>query len=191
MSSKLKMSNETTYTGQKAYVEIDTELFKKNGEVKITSIPIIADEAVTKVERSGFEITYLVYFSGLFEILGGSKYKVFEYILKNKEYNNTLIITNRELAIRTGTAVRTVVETLKLLRDRGLIKTRVGSIMLLPKLSLRGSHRTEVYLMHKFEAFGAMPKKKPNQEYDPYEEEEQDFDPFPDNPFEDIPDYRE
>jgi len=146
-------NSETKYNGQKAYVEIDIEKYKKTGEVTITSAPIVADEVTTKVHSPGFEITYLAYFLELFDKLGGAKYKVFKYIIENKEYNNTLIITVRELVEKTGTSIRTVNETLKLLREQGLIKTRTGSIMLLPKLSHRGSGRKEAYLMRKFEAF--------------------------------------
>ena len=67
--------------------------------------------------------------------------------------DNTLIITVRELAEKTGTSTRTVQDTLKLLREAGLIKCRTGAIMLVPKLAHRGSDRREAYLMQKFEVF--------------------------------------
>ena len=113
----------------------------KHGEVKITGEPIIADEVVKKVNRNGFEITYLTYLVDLFDKLGGKKYTVFKYILAHKSAENTLIITTRELAEKTSTSTKTVVETLKLLEDSGLISRRTGAIMLLPKLAHRGSDR--------------------------------------------------
>ena len=146
--------NSTVYDGRKAFVEIDLEALEEKGEVKINGVPFVADNTTTKVERQGFEITYLAYFCDLFEQLGGRKYKIFKYILENKESsNNSLIITVRELAAKTETSKKTVDDTLKLLREKGLIKTRVGSIMLMPKLSHRGSHRKEAWLMRKFEVF--------------------------------------
>ena len=146
-------SPETIYRGQEAYVRIDAQAFQEHGEVKITGEPIIAeqDEVVKKV--NGFEITYLTYLVDLFDKLGGKKYTVFKYILAHKSAENTLIITTRELAEKTSTSTKTVVETLKLLEDSGLISRRTGAIMLLPKLAHRGSDRREAYLMQKFVEF--------------------------------------
>lgn len=146
-------SPETIYRGQEAYVRIDAQAFQEHGEVKITGEPIIADKVVKKVNRTGFEITYLSYLVDLFDKLGGKKYTVFKYILAHKSAENTLIITTRELAEKTSTSTKTVVETLKLLEDSGLISRRTGAIMLLPKLAHRGSDRREAYLMQKFVEF--------------------------------------
>lgn len=146
-------SPETIYHGQEAYVKIDPRALKEHGEVRIIGEPILADEVIKKVNRNGFEITYLAYFIDLFDKLGGKKYVVFKYIIENKSADNTLIITVRELAQKTGTSTRTVQDTLKLLREAGLIKCRTGAIMLVPKLAHRGSDRREAYLMQKFEVF--------------------------------------
>lgn len=146
-------SPDTIYKGQEVYVRLDPEAFMNNGEMKITGEPIIADEVVKKVNRNGFEITYLTYLVDLFDKLGGKKYTVFKYILANKSSENTLIITTRELAEKTGTSTKTVVETLKLLEESGLISRRVGAIMLMPKVAHHGSDRREAYLMQKFVAF--------------------------------------
>lgn len=146
-------SPETIYHGQEAYVKIDSKALIESGEVKIIGEPILADEVVKKVNRKGFEITYLAYFIDLFDKLGGKKYIVFKYIIEHKSAENTLIITVRELAEKTGTSTRTVQDTLKLLREAGLIKCRIGAIMLVPKLAHRGSDRREAYLMQKFEVF--------------------------------------
>lgn len=148
-----RKSPETIYQGQEAYVKIDTKALRENGEIKIIGEPILADEVIKKVNRNGFEITYLAYFIDLFDKLGGKKYTVFKYIIEHKSADNTLIITVRELAEKTGTSTRTVQDTLKLLRESGLIKCRVGSIMLIPKIAHRGGDRREAYLMQKFVGF--------------------------------------
>lgn len=144
---------ETLYKGKEAYIRIDADKLQTTGEIVITGEPILADEVVKKVSRTGFEITYLTYFVDLFDKLGGKKYLVVKYIIEHKSTDNTLIITTRELASKTGTSTKTVTETLKLLKEANLIKQRVGSIMLLPKLAHRGSDRKEAYLMQKFETF--------------------------------------
>lgn len=146
-------SPETIYRGQEAYVRIDAQAFQEYGEVKITGEPIIADEVVKKVNRNGFEITYLTYLVDLFDKLGGKKYTVFKYILAHKSAENTLIITTRELARKTETSVQTVTDTLKLLEESGLIARKTGAIMLLPKVAHRGNDRREAYLMQKFVEF--------------------------------------
>lgn len=146
-------SPETIYRGQEAYVRIDAQAFQEHGEVKTLGEPIIADEVVKKVNRNGFEITYLTYLVDLFDKLGGKKYTVFKYILAHKSAENTLIITTRELARKTETSVQTVTDTLKLLEESGLIARKTGAIMLLPKVAHRGNDRREAYLMQKFVEF--------------------------------------
>ena len=115
--------------------------------------PIEADEIVTKVRRKGFEITYLAYLFDVFDQLGGQKYKVFKYIVEHKSSDNTLIITNRELAANCNVSTQTVTQALKLLKEKGLIATRTGAIMILPKIAHKGNDRKEAFLMRKFETF--------------------------------------
>ena len=63
------------------------------------------------------------------------------------------MITNRELAKAIGVSIYTVVEALKMLKNAGIINTRVGGIILNPKLVMRGSKEKELYLIQKFEVF--------------------------------------
>lgn len=148
-----RKSSETIYQGREAYVQIDSRALHETGEIKIIGEPIEAEQVVKKVPRNGFEITYLAYFCDLFDKLGGKKYTVFKYIIEHKNSDNQLVITMRELAEKTNTSTKTVNDTIKLLREAGLISTRTGAIMLYPRLSMRGSDRKEAYLMQKFEAF--------------------------------------
>lgn len=95
----------------------------------------------------------MMYFFDLFNELGGQKYKVVKYILQNKNSENQLIITQRELAKKCKVGINTVTETVKILKDAGLIETRTGAIMINPKLAHRGGSGTEKYLLHKFTTF--------------------------------------
>lgn len=155
-----RKSNETIYQGREAYVKIDAKALHETGEVKIIGEPIEAEQVVKKVPRNGFEITYLAYFCDLFDKLGGKKYVVFKYIIEHKNADNQLIITNRELSQKCNVGINTVTDTLKLLKDAGLISTRTGAIMLFPKLSMRGTDRKEAYLMQKFETFDNKEEKE-------------------------------
>ena len=154
-----KKETKTLYQGKEAYVQLDIEALATTGEVKIVGEPFVADASVTKVDRSGFEITYLAYLFDVFDQLGGQKYKVFKYIVEHKSSENTLIITNRELADKCNVSTKTVSDALKLLREKGLIATRTGAIMLLPKIAHRGKKGREQYLMHKFQEFDNTPSE--------------------------------
>ena len=128
--------NETLYRGTSKWLQVSPDYVPQDGETVIET-----DDIVKKVPRAGFEITYLSYFFDLFDQLAGKKYAVLKYILQHKSAENTLIITNRELAKKCSVSTKTVVDTLKLLRDAGLIQTRTGAIMLNPKLAHRGSDK--------------------------------------------------
>ena len=151
--AEYKRETKTVYRGQEVYVQIDPKVLNDTGEIKVVSDPIVTDVSITKCDRNGFEITYLAYLFDVFDQLGGQKYKVFKYIVEHKSADNTLIITQRELAEKCGCTQKTVVECLKVLKDKGLIATRTGAIMLLPKIAHGGKHGREQFLMHKFEEF--------------------------------------
>ena len=159
-----KKETKTLYQGKEAYVQLDIEALATTGEVRIVGEPFVADASVTKVDRSGFEITYLAYLFDVFDQLGGQKYKVFKYIVEHKSSENTLIITNRELADKCNVSTKTVSDALKLLREKGLIATRTGAIMLLPKIAHRGKKGREQYLMHKFQEFDNTPSEGTTEE---------------------------
>lgn len=145
-----KPQTKTTYDGREAYIRVDGQALYETGEVKTVGDPFFADTSTTTVERSGFEITYLAYMFDVFDQLGGKKYAVFRYIVEHKSADNTIIITSRELAEKCGVSTQTVTATLKLLREKGLIATRTGAIMVLPKIAHRGSSTREQVLLHKF-----------------------------------------
>jgi len=145
-------SSDTIYKGQEVYVKIDADALNK-GEIQVIGEPILADTVVKKVNRIGFEITYLTYFLDLFDKLGGKKYIILRYLLEHKNSENIVIATIRDLANKTNTSTKTVSDTIKLLKEAGLIKCRTGVIMIIPKLAHKGTDRREAYLMQRFEAF--------------------------------------
>nr|CDL67205.1 unnamed protein product [uncultured bacterium] len=63
------------------------------------------------------------------------------------------MITTRELAEKAGVSRSVVNEALKMLKEAGLIKTRIGGIMINAKLLNRGTAEKEAWLMQKFEVF--------------------------------------
>ena len=118
-----------------------------------TGEEITAAKVLKRIARDDFQITYIAYLMDIFDKLGGKKYAILKYIIRNKTLDNTLIITNRELAKAVGVSTYTVVETLRMLKDAGLINTRTGAIILNPKIVMKGSKEKELYLIQKFESF--------------------------------------
>lgn len=151
---KYQKETKTIYQGKEMWIQVDPQALQETGEIRTVGSPVLADASITKCDRNGFEITYLAYLFDVFDQLGGQKYKVFKYIVEHKSADNTLIITNRELAKKCEVTVDTVSKTLKLLKGKGLIATRTGAIMVLPKIAHRGKAGREQFLMHKFEEFG-------------------------------------
>lgn len=150
---KYHKETKTIYQGKEMWVQVDPQKLQETGEIRTIGEPVVADASITRCDRNGFEITYLAYLFDVFDQLGGQKYKVFKYIIEHKSTDNTLIITNRELAQRCDVSTKTITETLKLLKEKGLIATRTGAIMILPKIAHRGKMGREQFLMHKFQEF--------------------------------------
>lgn len=150
---KYHRETKTIYQGKEMWIQVDSQLLQETGEIHTVGEPIIADASLTKCDRNGFEITYLAYLFDVFDQLGGQKYKVFKYIIEHKSIDNTLIITNRELADKCNVSLKTTQDCIRLLREKGLIATRTGAIMVLPKIAHRGKNGREQFLMHKFEEF--------------------------------------
>lgn len=138
----IKKESAVLSAGIKRYQDLDT------GEI------IEATEIVKKVGRQGFMITYLSAIINLIEVLGNKKMQVVKYILNNMEKsNNTLIITTRELATKSKVGENTVIDTLKLLDEAGIIKRRTGAIMVNSNLIHRGNENKEQTLVARFQEF--------------------------------------
>lgn len=135
---------------RKAYIEIDLKHLRETGEVVTIGDPFLAPTITSKVPRGKFEITYTGELFGILQKLGNKKIEVFSYILANKDGNNCVNATNTQLAEQTGISRKTVVETMKILSDSGLIERNNSVIMISPQLMVKGNQQREAYLMRKF-----------------------------------------
>ena len=135
----------------KAYVEIDLEMLESTGEIRIVGEPIIAPTITTKVPRGKFEITYTSELFDIMKTLGNKKIEVLSYILDHKDGNNSLNMTNTEIAERTNISRKTVVETVKILRDADLLRRKGTVLSISPKLMVKGNQLREAWLMRKYE----------------------------------------
>jgi len=134
----------TQYTGREVWVNQTT------GEIR----EVDAFER-TVGRKESFMITYLGEIINMIETLGNKKMQVVKYILANMcKTNNTLIITTRELASKCGVGHNTVLDTLKLLEQTGIIERRTGAIMVSPKLMNNWKGGKEATMMIKYAEFG-------------------------------------
>lgn len=133
----------------KWYVEIDP-CFEENGEVKIVGDPINVAEQEQKTPRGGFEIAYMSALFDIFDKLGGKRYLVLQYLLKHKDGMNCLNITNTELARNAGVGRNTVVDTMRILTDAGLVVRKGTVIRLSARVFVKGDAQKEAYIMRKF-----------------------------------------
>lgn len=136
---------------KKAYVEIDLEMLEATGEIRIISSPIIAPTITERVPRGKFEITYTAELFDIMKSLGNKKIEVLSYILDNKDGNNCLNMTNLQLSKAIGVARQTVIDTMKILTDAGLVQRQNSVIMISPRLMVKGNQLREAWLMRKYE----------------------------------------
>lgn len=140
----MSRKDRTKYTGREVWVNQTT------GEIR----------EVDAFERSvgrqeAFMITYLAEIINMIETIGNKKMQVVKYILTNMcKTNNTLIITTRELAEKCDVGHNTVIDTLKLLENSGIIERRTGAIMVSPKLMNNWKGGKEATMMVKYQEFG-------------------------------------
>ncbi len=143
---------------EKVYVEINKQAYEQDGVFEPIGNPIYAPMVTTKVPRGNFEIVYTSELFNVMRELGNKKIDVFAWLLDHKDGNNSINTNMRKLASETGVSLRTVNDTIQVLRDAGLLK-REGSIYTLSaQLMVKGSQVREAYLMRRYEA---IPDKQP------------------------------
>ena len=132
------------YTGEERWIN------ERTGEVR--TIDMFVKEYEEK--RNGFMVTYLAEIINMIETLGNKKMQVVKYILENMCYaNNSLIVTTRELAKKSGVSHNLVIDTLKLLEGNGIIERRTGALMLSPRFCNNWKADKQRAMMIQFEEF--------------------------------------
>lgn len=136
---------------ERAYVEIDLKTLNETGEIVIKGAPIIAPTITEKVPRGKFEVVYTAELFSILKELGNKKIEVLSYLLDNKDGNNSLNMTNTEIAEKVGCSRPTVIDAINVLKNAGLLRKKNSVITLSPRLMVKGNQIREAYLMRKFE----------------------------------------
>lgn len=129
---------------QEYYQQIDIETGQPIGEVKAV------DVLIKEVPRAGFEITYLAAICSMIDSIGNKKMQVVKYLLKKRDTSNKITETAREIAAGSGCSYRTVIDTLQILEQAGIIARKTGVVMISPKLAHKGNAQKERLLLTKF-----------------------------------------
>ena len=131
--------SKTKYMGSKELVD------PKTGEV------IQCDLIQQDVNgRRNFYIAYMYNVLKLFDVLGGQKFKVVEFIINNMNSDNQVLMTIKELSDKSGISLSTVKRTIKLLEENNLLVRKIGVIMLNPKLFNNKKNYQEQYMLVKY-----------------------------------------
>ena len=57
---KYQKETKTIYQGKEMWVQVDPQALQETGEIRTVGEPVLADASITKCDRNGFEITYLL-----------------------------------------------------------------------------------------------------------------------------------
>lgn len=135
------------------YVKIDSKELKNTGTVEIISPPMTEQDilgVIGKAPKGGFEITRLEFLFDVLDIVRGKgSAEVIKYILTNKNAENLIYATVSSISKCTGVSRKVTGETIKQLKEKGLIKSVNKNIMMLhPKLLHKGDSRRESFLFN-------------------------------------------
>jgi hypothetical protein len=108
---------------------------------------------IKNVEQDfNFYKVWLLDLLNILEIVGNKKIKVIDYILRNmRKEDNSISVTHREIAKKTGVSLPIVTQTFKILQETNfLVKIRNGFYMLNPDLIVKGHTGKRINLLIKY-----------------------------------------
>ena len=142
----LKKGRKKIVSGPKISTDIDTWVNQRTGE---------AVQAITKVSGAtdkGFDKVWLGMILSVLELFGSKRIDVVKYILENRNRSdNTVVITQKELAKKSNTSYQTVNHTIQVLKEANFLTQIVpGYYRINPAVIWRGSHFNRMAILAKF-----------------------------------------
>ncbi len=114
---------------------------------RVTGEEIKTDIFIEQVNKGGWQRAYAQTLSDYIKCGDGKSVEILSYILKNKDINNMIHGTQRELAEKSGVSLSVVSKTLKALQDKELVKAvRSGCYLVSPKVMRNGSQKAGVMI---------------------------------------------
>ena len=130
----------------KISTDIDTWVNQRTGEA------VQALTTVSGATDKGFDKVWLGMILSVLELFGSKRIDVVKYILENRNRSdNTVLITQKELAKKSQTSYQTVNHTIKILKEANFLSQIVpGYYRINPAIIWRGSHFNRMAIMAKF-----------------------------------------
>lgn len=120
-------------------------------------------ESVTETADVNWHKVWIMHLIQALDVVGNKKMKVVNYILDNLDWgSNILVKTQQEIAKESGIGFNTVNSTIKLLTQKGFLKTKTGAIMLDPDIVAYGKDSKRAHLLLTFEKFGGNSEEEEN-----------------------------
>ena len=94
-----------------------------------------------------FEKIWLTHLLDSLDILGNAKIKVLNWLLTNKNSDNQIIATQREIAVQVNVSLPIVNETIKKLKEVNAIRSKSGVYLLNPEFIFKGKHNKRMNVL--------------------------------------------
>lgn len=155
----------------KWYQEVDYEEFQRSGNI-VHKEGIVSDECIAKgmiggAPNTGFQIVRTEMLIRAFSLFGG-KGRVLAYLIQEKDKENLLRTSIKEISDFTKASIQTVTDALKLFWNNGLISVQTSGsfryIFVNPGIGHFGNRIREKSLMNNMEAFDKNAKKQKESE---------------------------
>lgn len=139
---------------QNAYIRIDMEKYQTTGEIVPLSGLLTEDMIVNKIGRApkgGFEIVRVPKECEAWECVAGERGKVIAFLIENRNINNELRMTTREISEKTGVSARTIGRILDSLEEAELAVQGVRSVIINPNWIHKGDNFREAAMYAEFD----------------------------------------
>jgi hypothetical protein len=126
-----------------------------------------AEVIIKNIEQDhNFFKVWLMDMLGILNIVGNKKIQVIDYLLRNlRREDNTISLTYREVAKKTGVSLGIVVETFKILQETNFLKkVKNGLYMVNPDILVKGRTGKRVNLLIQYHLGKESLEEKGNRE---------------------------
>lgn len=107
-----------------------------------------------------FDKLWLGHILNSLDIIGNKKIKVLNWLLENKNSQNQILGTQREIAEKTKVSTPVVTETMGMLIDTNLLKkVRNGLYMLNPDVLFKGGNKQRLNILMKYKEISEFDEK--------------------------------
>lgn len=139
---------------QNVYVRIDLEHYEATGEIVPISGVMTEDmiiRRIGKAPKGGFEIVRIPLECEAWRRVAGERGKVIAFLIENRNIQNEVRMTTKEVSSRTGVSIRTVGRIIDELEEAELAVQGVRSIILNPNWIHKGDNFREAAIYSEFD----------------------------------------